>query len=144
MEDRLPGKFPVSLEIPVAWGDMDSFGHVNNVIFLRWCESARIAYFDRTGITERMKAEKIGPILARACLDYRRPVTYPDVIRSSATVNQIGKTSFVMRYRLFSVSQAAVVGEGDSVIVMIDYRSGEKISVDAELRRRIAALEQIE
>jgi acyl-CoA thioester hydrolase len=144
MRDLLPGKFPVSLEIPVAWGDMDSFGHVNNVVFLRWCESARIAYFDRTGITEKMKLEKIGPILARACLDYRRPVTYPDIIRSSATVTQIGKTSFVMRYRLFSLSQAAVAGEGDSVIVMIDYRSGEKVPVDAELRRRIAALERIE
>jgi acyl-CoA thioester hydrolase len=144
MEDALPGKFPVSLEIPVAWGDMDSFGHVNNVVFLRWCESARIAYFDRTGITEKMKAEKIGPILARACLDYRRPVTYPDIIRASATVTQIGKTSFVMRYRLFSLSQATVAGEGDSVIVMIDYRSGEKVPVDAELRRTIAALERIE
>jgi acyl-CoA thioester hydrolase len=144
MVHSLPGKFPVALEIPVAWGDMDSFGHVNNTVFMRWCESARIAYFDRTGITERMKVEQVGPILARACLDYRRPVTYPDIIRASATVSQIGKTSFVMRYRLFSVSQAASVGEGDSVIVMLDYRSGEKIPVDEELRRRIAALEQIE
>src|SRR5713226_8160261 len=110
MEHALPGKFPVALEIPVAWGEMDSFGHVNNVVFLRWCESARIAYFDRTGITDRMKAEGVGPILARASLDYRFPVTYPDTIRASATVTKLGNTSFVMGYRLFSVSQAAVVG----------------------------------
>ncbi len=141
MERPLPGNFPVSLEIPVAWGDMDSFGHVNNTIFLRWCESARIAYFDRTGITERMKAERIGPILARASLDYRRPVSYPDTVRAAATVTKLGNTSFVMGYRIFSVAQGAVVAEGDSVIVMIDYRSGNKVPLGTELRQRIAGLE---
>ena len=36
---------PVSVQIPVAWGDMDAFGHVNNTVYLRWFETARIAFF---------------------------------------------------------------------------------------------------
>ncbi len=131
----------MTLEIPVAWGEMDAFAHVNNVVFLRWCESARIAYFDRTGITERMTAERVGPILARLSLDYRRPVTYPDTIRASAWVPKLGNTSFVMCYRIFSVSQAAIVAEGESVIVMLDYRNGEKVPLDDALRQKIAELE---
>ena len=39
------GSWPVSVELPVQWGEMDDFGHVNNAVFLRWFESARIAYF---------------------------------------------------------------------------------------------------
>ena len=141
MADAAAAKFPITVEIPVAWGEMDSFGHVNNTVFLRWCESARIAYFDRTGVTERMKTESIGPILARATLDFRRPVTYPDTIRASASVPKLGNTSFVMSYHLYSLSQAAVVGEGEGVIVMIDYRTSEKVPISEALRARIQSLE---
>ena len=41
--------FPVVSKIPVLWGDMDSFQHVNNVIYFRYFESARIQYFDTLG-----------------------------------------------------------------------------------------------
>ena len=54
--------YPVQLEIPVAWGDMDAFGHVNNTVYLRWFESARIAFFERISI-RASRPEKVGPIL---------------------------------------------------------------------------------
>ncbi len=53
-EERLEG-FPVVVEIPVLWGDMDAFQHVNNVTYFRYFESARIAYFERIGALEFMK-----------------------------------------------------------------------------------------
>jgi acyl-CoA thioester hydrolase len=72
--------FPVSLTIPVAWGDMDAFGHVNNTVYLRWLESARIDYFKKVGLLDRMARDRVGPILARTEIDYRRPVTWPDTV----------------------------------------------------------------
>src|SRR4051812_27249954 len=63
LNDRL--RAMVTVEIPVAWGDMDAFGHVNNTVYFRWFESARIAYFEKIGLNERMKRDKKGPILAR-------------------------------------------------------------------------------
>lgn len=135
------GRFPLTVEIPVAWGDMDAFGHVNNVMYLRWCETARMAYFERIGVIEQMNTEGKGPILARASVDYLRPVTYPDVIRCSASINRFGNTSFEMAYRMLSAAQNAMVAEGESVVVMFDYRKGAKIPVGADLRTRIEALE---
>ena len=61
----------VSLQIPVAWGDMDALGHVNNTIFLRWFESARIAWWDKVKPSEQLVAGSTGPILARTTIDYR-------------------------------------------------------------------------
>ena len=46
---RMDG-YPVALEVPVAWGDVDAFGHVNNTIYFRWFESARMAHFERVGL----------------------------------------------------------------------------------------------
>ena len=40
----------VVIALPVQWGDQDALGHVNNVVYFRWYESARIAYFERVGL----------------------------------------------------------------------------------------------
>ena len=135
------GRYPIAVEIPVAWGEMDAYGHVNNAVYLRWFETARIHYFAGSGVEARMKSERVGPILARATVDYRRPVTYPDTVRVEVTVSKLGNTSFTMTYRLHSRAQAALAAEGESVVVMVDYGSGAKVPLDEGLRARIAALE---
>lgn len=131
----------MSIEFPVAWGEMDAFQHVNNVAYLRWFESVRIAYFEATGMMDRMAQTGVGPIVARAIVDYRRAVVYPDRIRMACTVSRFGNTSFVMKYRGTSEKLGAVVAEGETVIVMVDYKSGAKVAVDETLRQAITALE---
>ena len=70
---KSPKEFPVQVRIPVAWGDMDAFNHVNNVVYFKWFESARIAYFEHTESMGVMRAEGIGPILASTSCRYRAP-----------------------------------------------------------------------
>jgi acyl-CoA thioester hydrolase len=135
-------RWPVQVEIPVAWGEMDAFAHVNNTVYLRWFETARIRYFERAGILDRMEKERIGPILGRATIDYRSPVTYPDTVTVQATVARLGVTSYVMKYRAFSRAQNhGLVAEGESVVVTFDYQQGRKTPVDETLRAAILRLE---
>ncbi len=103
------GRYPVSVSIPVAWGEMDAFQHVNNVAYAHWLETGRIAYFGRIGFLDRMKAEGIGPILAKLTVEYRRPVTFPDRVRVDVTATKIGRSSFTLAYRVFSTAQEAEV-----------------------------------
>lgn len=143
MSEEALGRWPVTIEAPVAWGDMDAFQHVNNAVYLRWFESARIRYFERTGLVDRVKREGIGPILGRATIDYRLPLAYPDTVRVAATVVRFGTTSFVMGYRLTSAAHGgAVAAEGEGVIVMVSYRTGGgKVPLDEDTRRAILAFE---
>ena len=135
------GRYPVRLELPVQWGEMDTFAHVNNAVFLRWFETARIAYFERVAVPKTLADAGPRPILARATVDFRRPVTYPDRIVVEATVTKLGTTSFTMGYRASSAQQKAVVAEGEGVVVMTDPATGQKTPLTAELRAAIAALE---
>ena len=80
--------YPVQLEIPVAWGDMDAFGHVNNTVYLRWFESARIAFFERIDI-DATRPEKVGPILASTTCDYLTPVAYPATVVVGARAQRV-------------------------------------------------------
>jgi acyl-CoA thioester hydrolase len=140
MESPSP-RYALSVEIPVAWGDMDAYQHVNNTVYLRWFETARIAYFERLGLVDRKEQEGLGPILARTEIDYRRPVTYPDTVRVDIGIPHVGRSSFRMIYRLWSRALAAEAASGESVIVMYDYRAGRSAPVDEGLRARIAAAE---
>src|SRR5277367_5877386 len=94
--------FPVVIALPVQWGDQDAFGHVNNTIYFRWFESARIAYFERIGLNHLLEHEPIGPILASMSCDYRRPVTYPDTVDIGMRVSRIGRTSVGMEHAVLS------------------------------------------
>ena len=136
------GRYPVSISIPVAWGEMDAFQHVNNVTYVRWLESGRIAYFERIGLLERMRTEGVGPILARLGIEYRRPVTFPDTVRVETTVKRIGNSSLTMASRIRSDVLGVEVASDEEVIVLFDYRAGKSTPVDPGLRAAIAALER--
>lgn len=136
-----PVRYAVSVTIPVAWGEMDAFQHVNNVVFARWLETARMLYFERVGLVKRVREEGVGPILARTVIDYRRPVTYPDTVRVDTSVSRIGGSSFTMAFRVWSEASAAEVATGEQVIVHYDYRAERTAPIDEALRRAIASLE---
>ena len=139
--DHALGRYPVSVSVPVAWGEMDAFEHVNNVNFARWVETARVAYFARLGLMCPRRGDGIGPILARLSIDYVRPISYPDTVRVDATVTRIGKSSLNMAYRIWSQDQQAEAAKGEDVIVVFDYATGQKAPVDDALRAAIHALE---
>ena len=133
--------FSVVFSIPVQWGEQDAFQHVNNVVYFRWFESARIAYTNRLGLGDVMARFQVGPILAAIACDYRRPVTFPDTVHVGSRVTKIGRTSFAMEHALVSEAAAAVAAEGRSTIVVYDYNAATPVPVPDEIRRAIAALE---
>ncbi|MBK7857414.1 MAG: acyl-CoA thioesterase [Archangiaceae bacterium] len=133
-------QWPVEVVLPVQWGDMDAFQHVNNVVYLRWFETARIAYFARVGLPTAAGSTAPGPILARATIDFRAPVLFPDRVTTRTRVLKIGTTSFTMGYQVVS-EKLGVCAEGEGVVVMFDYATQAKTPVSAELKARIAALE---
>ena len=127
--------------IPVQWGDQDAFGHVNNVVYFRWFESARVEYLHRAGLAHMMTGSGIGPILASIKCDYRRQLNHPDTILVSASITHIGRTSLKMAHLVYSQAQGAIVAQGDSTIVVFDYASQRPTPVPAEIRAKIEQME---
>jgi acyl-CoA thioester hydrolase len=135
--DLLHG-FPIIIEVPVAWGEMDAFGHVNNAVYFRYFESARIAYLDAIGF--RGDDGAAGPILASTHCRFRRPIEYPDTVRIGARTVEVGDDRFTMEYRVMSNRHAAVAADGGGVVVAYDYQQRAKISIPPAVRRRMEAV----
>jgi acyl-CoA thioester hydrolase len=142
MNASLLAGFPVVVEQAVVWGDMDSYHHVNNVVYFRYFENARLEYFRRLGWFEFEEETGIGPILASTHARFRRPLTYPDTISIGARISTVGEHRCTMDYRLVSHRLDDVATEGQGVIVTFHYADGKKVPVPEELRRRIAELER--
>jgi acyl-CoA thioester hydrolase len=139
--DSLLAGFPVIVELPVAWGDMDSYRHVNNVVYFRYFENARLEYFRRMGWFEFEEETGIGPILAATQARYRKPLTYPDTIWVAARAVSVESDRFHLEHLIVSKRLAAVVAEGKGTVVSYDHAGQHKVALPDELRRRIEALE---
>jgi acyl-CoA thioester hydrolase len=142
--DSLPeplAECPATIRLPVQWGDQDAFGHVNNTVYFRWFESARIKYLERIDLSEQTADGALGPILAAVNCNYRRQVKYPDVVVIGARITQIGRSSLKMSYTVWSETQQAIVADGDSTIVAFDYRLNKSQPVPAVLRTKIGQME---
>jgi acyl-CoA thioester hydrolase len=133
--------YPVVIEVPVAWGEMDSLRHVNNIVYFRYFESARMAYFERVGFWEHMDETGVGPILASTQCRFRLPLTYPDTVSIGARVPEIDGDRFIMKYIVVSHSHGKAAAEGEGLIVSYDYRKLAKAPLPEVIRRRIDDLE---
>lgn len=131
--------YRVAIALPVQWGDMDAMGHVNNVVFFRWFESARVAYLDRISLAS--SSDHLGPILASVKCDYRRQLNFPDTVAIGARVTRLGRTSLSMVHAVFSIEQQAIVAEGDSTVVVFDYTTNRPEPIPPRLREAIEKLE---
>ena len=152
---------PVIYRIPVQWGDMDAFKHVNNVQYFKYQEGARIKYFDellKTLIamnpTEGPNFARnwhgafgIGPILAHTELSYKFPVTYPDKLLVGASVDPASFDSstgkrMIMKHDIWSLRHNRVVASGTGSVVTYDYATNKIIGAPEQLLHALQELEQ--
>ena len=130
--------FPIVVEIPIAWGDMDAFGHVNNIMFFRYFETARIEFLYRTGF--RGDDGRPGPILASTQCRFRRPLEFPDTVLVGVRVAELAEDRFTHEYRIVSVKADEVAAEGNGVVVAYDYAARAKTVIPDDVRAKIQAL----
>lgn len=121
-------KFPVIVELPVCWGEMDAFGHINNVIYFKYFECARIAYLEKMDFKQIAEQSGVGIILASIESKFIVPLFYPDTIKVGATVTKIDTDRFIMDYAVYSATQNKIAAIGSSVVVMYDYKKHSKIN----------------
>jgi len=132
-------------KIPVLWGDMDGFGHVNNIIYLKWCETARIELFRKIwnykigNMEEIIEKGGIGPILANFNMDYRYPVKYPATIKITTSITHIGNSSIGIGHELFiDNNENKLVALANSVVVMVNYLSNTKAKINDSDREKLS------
>lgn len=130
-------KYPLIYTQNVAWGDMDAFGHVNNVLYYRYVESARLAYMHEV----ELLATDIVTVVASNQCKYLKPVFYPDQLKIGARIEEIRNSAFRMHYLLWSEQQQCIVAESEAVIVCLDKTSLQKVLIPERMRHTLKSFE---
>lgn len=129
--------YPIIHHQPIHWGEMDAFNHLNNVVFYRYAESARIGYLQALGMFDGSMVT----VLAQSSCQYLHPVTYPDTLLLGVRCQRLGNTSIVIEYSYYSCAQKVIVATADAVIVRLDSDGKDKLPWTKEERERLVALE---
>jgi len=138
--EKLLADYPVIVESPVIWGDMDAYEHVNNTVYFRYFESARIAFFDQLKFKDVKDETGIGPILASTQCRFRIPLTYPDTVSIGARVSDVQGDRFTMHYRVVSHQHKKIAAEGEGLLIAYDYKALTKAALPEIIFQRIQKL----
>jgi acyl-CoA thioester hydrolase len=130
--------YPIQVRIPVAWGEMDSFKHVNNIYYFRYFETTRLHFFHEIGLLDYLEEKGIGPILAETSCRFIQPVFYPDTLTIGTRITSIGKTSFVMEYCAVSDAQG-LAASGEARMVIYDYNKSRKTDIPPHIREKLTS-----
>ncbi|MGF1754359.1 acyl-CoA thioesterase [Vibrio makurazakiensis] len=129
--------YPTITEIPVAWGEMDALNHVNNAVYFRYFETARLEFFNKVELMEEMAVTKVGPVLGDTYCKYYLPVTYPDTLLVGSKVTEVSEDRFKMEYVIVSQKLGKVTTKGSATIVMFDFASNQKSLLSIRLASAI-------
>ncbi|MEE4244593.1 MAG: thioesterase family protein [Kangiellaceae bacterium] len=116
---------------------MDAFNHVNNTVYFRYFETARLAHMTKIKVMEEMKLLNIGPILASTECRFKAPVKYPDDLLVGCRVTSINDFGFEHEYAVYSFHLDRVASFGKGTIVMVDYSTGKKVPLNDSIRQAI-------
>jgi len=124
------------MRMPIRWGEMDAMGHVNNTVYFRYIENARIAWLEQSGIMPDPRRE--GPVVVTANCTFLKQLTYPGEIEVSSYVGPPGRSSFEMSYEIRLVGADGRAGglhaEGGAKLVWMNFLEEKSAPLPDALR----------
>ena len=126
----------ISSTICVDWSHLDLLGHVNNVSFYTYIQSARVNFWEQLGLDVTQIKNPCGVMLASCSCTFIKPIFYPDIITIHSSINFIKHTSFGFHHQLFN-QKNELVAEANDVMVMYNFNKNEKVTIKKELDEKM-------
>lgn len=121
----------------IRWGDMDAMMHVNNTVYFRYMEQARISWVDTWGVGNTADVVE-GPVIATAACRFRRPLKYPGDVEVRVFAGRIGRSSMPTYYEIRrSDDPETLYATGEALFVWINNETGRPVSFPEPVRRSL-------
>lgn len=125
------------MRMPIRWGDMDAMGHVNNTVYFRYLESARIQWFTEIGYEPDPAAD--GPVIINAHCTFIKQLKYPGDIEVSTFVGEPGRSSFETYHEIRRADQPEVLSaEGGAKVVWVNFPQEKSMPLPDGIRALLA------
>ncbi len=135
-----PGDYRHFRIIPTRWMDNDIYGHVNNVNYYSYFDTAVNQYLIERGVLDIHHGDVVGFVVETSC-SYFRPLAFPDAVAAGIRVARIGNSSVRYEVGLFRNDDQEIAAAGHFVHVYVDRRSGRSAPVPDATRAALAAIQ---
>lgn len=119
-------KFVHEIVIPLRWGDMDAMGHINNTVYFRYFEIARLDWIFKVGASTDLTGQ--GPVIVNAFCNFLRQLEFPGDVLVKQYVAHPGRSSFDTYLTLERTDMPGVIwAEGGAKTVWTDYQAKKSV-----------------
>jgi acyl-CoA thioester hydrolase len=139
MRDTPRSAFPHFLAIDTRWMDNDVYGHVNNVVYYSYFDTAVNQYLIERGVLDIHQGEVVGFVVDSGCA-YFSPVSFPDVVHVGVRVAKLGNSSVRYELAIYRNDEEAPAAAGHFVHVYVDRASNRSVAIPALVRAVLAGL----
>jgi acyl-CoA thioester hydrolase len=136
---RMRSRYRHFVAIPTRWMDNDTYGHVNNVTYYSYFDTAVNEHLIGAGGLDIRESREIGIVVETMCR-FHRSLTFPDVVDAGLVVTKLGRTSVRYEIALFRRGEDEPAATGHFVHVWVDRVSWAPVSVPARIREALAPL----
>ncbi|GIX26261.1 MAG: thioesterase [Burkholderiales bacterium] len=123
--------------IPIRWGDMDAYGHVNNTVYFRFMEQARVGWMQELGLD--LVAPEQGPVIVTASCAFLKQLDYPGTVEVRMYAGELGRSSLMSYYELRREGEEELCATGEAKIVWADQRVRKSMPIPPHIRRLLEA-----
>ncbi len=139
MRDTPRSAFPHMVALPTRWMDNDSYGHVNNVNYYSFFDTAVNRYLIDRGVLDIHKDDIVGFVVETAC-SYFSSISFPDLIHVGVRVAKLGNSSVRYEIALYRNDDALPAAAGHFVHVYVDRRSNKSVPIPDAVRAILQTL----
>jgi acyl-CoA thioester hydrolase len=125
--------------IPTRWADNDVYGHVNNVAYYAFFDTAVNGWLIERGRLEVKESRAIGLVVETGCR-YFESVAFPDLLEAGLAVEHLGRSSVRYRIGIFQAGEPLAAAQGHFVHVYVDRSNGRPADIPAEVRAELERL----
>ena len=132
--------YPVFRTISTRWMDNDAYGHVNNVVYYSWFDTAVNAYLIEQGVLDIHNGASIGLVVETQC-NYFAPLAFPQTVEAGIRVAHQGTSSVRYEVGLFAQGEPMTAARGHFVHVYVDRHSRRPVPLSGEFQTVLATLQ---
>lgn len=134
--------YGVFRDIPTRWSDNDVYGHVNNVVYYSWFDTAVNAYLIEQGALDIHQGATIGLVIETQC-NYFAPLAFPQTVQAGIRVAKLGRSSVRYEIGLFAQGEPLCAAAGHFVHVYVDRHTRRPVELPAALRQALQPLQVV-
>lgn len=124
------------ITLRIDWSELDLFGHVNNVMFMKYIQASRLNFNEQIGLMKLYETQKIGFMVAETTCQFKKPLNYPGNVSITTKLLFSKNTSFSLEHTIFDES-GNIAAIGKDVLVVYDFNTNEKCIIPKDVLQKM-------